>query len=104
MRRSRGDEAAIPLAVAPWLTASGDSMRWAFRRVSALVGIVFIVVGLPLLITPIPLGLILIVIGVVILLRSSTTAKRWFLRWGRKYPETARRLRGILQKRGVRNG
>ncbi len=77
----------------------GDFMAWALKRVSALIGLVFVIVGLPLLVTPIPLGLIMIVIGVVLLLRSSDTAKRVFFKWSRTYPLTSEHVRKFLRRR-----
>ena len=73
--------------------------RWALTRVFILLGFTFIAVGLLFLPLPIPVGLPMIVFGTIILLNTSTTAKRVFVRWGRRYPRTVGRVRTWMRER-----
>jgi len=71
--------------------------RWAISRVFILIGALFVFVGLLVTPLPIPLGLPMIVLGAVILLNASSSAKKTFVRWGRKYPGTVGRVRAWLR-------
>jgi len=71
--------------------------RWAVSRVFILIGALFIFIGLLVTPLPIPLGLPMIALGAVILLNSSSSAKKTFVRWGRKYPRTVGRIRAWLR-------
>ena len=64
-----------------------------------VIGFAFIGLGLVVLPLPIPLGLPMIALGVIILLNTSATAKRVFVRWGRKYPTTVGRVRTWMRHR-----
>lgn len=76
----------------------GQVAIWAMRRVLALVGLVIFVAGVIVFPLPIPFGIPLMIAGAVILLNTSDTAKRLFLRWGRRYPETMRKVRGLMRR------
>jgi hypothetical protein len=73
--------------------------RWALSRVFIMIGFAFIGVGLVFLPLPIPLGLPMIALGVIILLNTSASAKRVFVRWGKKYPMTVGRVRSWMRER-----
>ena len=73
--------------------------RWALTRVFILIGFAFIAVGLIFLPLPIPFGLPLVTLGVIILLNTSTTAKKVFVRWGKRYPRSVGRVRGWMRER-----
>ena len=73
-------------------------VRWMMQRMMTLFGLLIILIGIPLTPTPIPVGLPMIAIGLVILLNSSDTAKRAFIRWGRRYPETGRKVRNLMKR------
>ncbi|MCG8442407.1 MAG: hypothetical protein MI723_11415 [Caulobacterales bacterium] len=75
-------------------------MRKAIQRVWMLVGVTLMIIAVPIaLVTPIlPIGLPLMVVGALIVLNSSDTAKRAFVRWRRRYPETGRRVRQMMRK------
>ena len=73
--------------------------RFALSRLYILAGGVFIVFGLVMLPLPIPLGLPMIVIGAAILINTSTTAKRMFVKSARRYPRTVGRVRNLMSAR-----
>ncbi len=76
-------------------------MVWAVRHVTALIGLICVILALPVaLLTPIiPVGLPLLILGLVLLVNSSETAKRIFFRWVKRYPITSRPLRTIMRRR-----
>lgn len=73
--------------------------RWAVTRVVLVFGALLILVGLLVAPLPIPLGLPMIAIGSLILINTSTTAKKTFVRWGRRYPRTVGRVRAWMGRR-----
>ncbi|MGD2132346.1 MAG: hypothetical protein PVI23_06095 [Maricaulaceae bacterium] len=73
--------------------------RYALSRLYMLAGGIFILVGLVVLPLPIPLGLPMIVVGAAILINTSTTAKKIFVRMGRRYPRTVGRVRNLMSAR-----
>lgn len=94
---SMGDRAPVAGGVAA--IAPGDVLKWVLKRTGAAIGVVLVIVALPLIVLPIPLGLPLLLIGMVILLNTSDTAKRLFVRWRRRYPITGRRVRSMMRRR-----
>ncbi len=75
-------------------------IEWAYKRLAIAFGVALMVVSIPIgLVTPfLPIGLPLLLIGAAIVLNSSDTAKRAFVRWRRRYPETGRRLRTLMRR------
>lgn len=63
------------------IAAVGQGVRILFRQFLALLGMVFIIIGVPLaMITPfpfVPIGLPVVIIGVVLLGRNSVWGRRW---------------------------
>ncbi|MEL6386316.1 MAG: hypothetical protein AAFR41_04885 [Pseudomonadota bacterium] len=75
------DEPAAPAgAVAP-MTALSAGIMSVLRPVLAVLGLIFIIIGVPLaIITPfpfIPIGLPVVILGVVLLGRNSLWGRRW---------------------------
>lgn len=58
-------------------------MIW--RVVGSVLGFVLIVIGLPLMISPIPLGIILIFLGFVTLIGSNPMVARLVQKWRRRH-------------------
>ena len=77
----------------------GELLRWATLRIVMLFGAALILIGIVLAPLPLPLGLPLIAVGAIIVVNTSTTAKRWFLRWLRRHPGVLRRLRAMTRRR-----
>lgn len=80
-RMTERDEPAAPAgAVAP-MTALSAGIMSVLRPVFAVLGLIFIIIGVPLaIITPfpfIPIGLPVVILGVVLLGRNSLWGRRW---------------------------
>jgi hypothetical protein len=73
--------------------------RWVFSRIFLLIGWLFVIVGVIELPTPLPFGVPLIALGVTVILNTSPTAKKAFVLWGRRHPETVGRVRDIIRTR-----
>jgi hypothetical protein len=73
--------------------------RWAVKRAFMLVGVLIFLVGLMLFPLPIPLGIPLMSLGVVIILNTSTTAKKMFVRRAKKHPDSVGRIRTWIRAR-----
>ncbi len=76
--------------------------RWILTRLAIALSVVLILLGLILLPLPFPLGLPLILLGTFLLLNTSQTAKRMFLRWHRKHPVTMRKITGFFRRKKKR--
>ena len=74
-------------------------LQWVLKRVMLAIGAGLLILAIPIaIVTPIlPVGLPLAVVGLLILLNNSNTAKRWFVRWGKRHPITMRRVRAVLR-------
>ncbi len=73
--------------------------RWALSRIYLLIGLAVFLVGAAFFPFPIPLGVPLMALGLVIILNTSATAKKVFVRWGRQYPGSVGRVRGWIRER-----
>ncbi len=82
----------------------GEMMRWAVRQFATVLGGLLVLISVPVaLVTPVlPVGLPLLILGLVLLVNSSETARRMFLRWVKRYPITSRPLRSIMRRRHKR--
>lgn len=58
----------------------------ALRIAGVCLGAGLVLVGLPLLVTPIPVGAIMVALGILILVVSSTHAADWVRRRRRRHP------------------
>ncbi len=73
--------------------------RWLLSRVFLVLGGVLVLLGLLDLLTPLPFGIPLILLGMTIILNTSQSAKKAFVRAGRRYPRTVGRVRKIMRNR-----
>jgi hypothetical protein len=71
--------------------------RWILSRIFLVLGGLFVFLGVLELATPLPFGIPLILLGMTIILNSSQSAKKVFVRWGRRYPRTVGRVRGMMR-------
>jgi hypothetical protein len=72
---------------------------WAVVRAClALLGGLFILVGMVLFPLPIPLGLPLILVGLVLLARNATWAKAWIMRLAKRHPRLTDKAPNWLKK------
>jgi hypothetical protein len=71
--------------------------RWLLSRFFLLLGGVLVLLGLLDLLTPLPFGIPLILLGMTIILNTSQSAKKAFVRAGRRYPRTVGRVRGMMR-------
>lgn len=81
----------------------GGLARWTLQRIFMALGACLFLIGLVFLPLPIPLGLPLMLVGAVMVVNTSYTAKRAFLRWLRRHPGVTRRLRSIIGRRSRRS-
>ncbi len=81
-------------------------MVWAVRKLGLVIGLFFMAVAIPVaFLTPIlPIGLPMFGVGLILVLNTSATAKRVFVRWSRRYPGTAQPIRRFLKRRRKRTG
>ena len=79
-----------------------QSMRTLVRQIFALLGLVFIIIGVPLaMITPfpfVPIGLPVVILGVVLLGRNSMWGRRWMESVLHRYPTVERFAPNWLMK------
>jgi hypothetical protein len=94
------------VARAFWLGVSNASTvdylgmsRWAMKRIFMLIGVAVFLVGLVFFPLPIPLGIPLMSLGVVIILNTSTTAKKMFVRRAKRHPDTVGKIRTWIRDR-----
>lgn len=71
--------------------------RWLISRFFLVLGGICILLGLLDLLTPLPFGIPLILLGTTLILNSSHSAKKAFVRAGRRYPRTVGRVRKIMR-------
>lgn len=66
-----------------------------WRLAATVLGVLLLVGGLPLFVTPIPVGAVMIGGGLALLLRVSPHARLWRRALARRYPRSAARLDGL---------
>jgi len=80
----------------------GGTVRAVYRGVLAVLGVFFIVIGVPLaIITPfpfVPIGLPVVILGVVLLGRNSDFGRRWMEGIMQRYPKVERFAPNWLMK------
>ena len=76
-----------------------DVGTFMLRGMAILIGVAFILVGIPLTPMPLPFGLPLIGLGIFIIAFASPAFKRWLMRELQKYPALWRRLRSIFRSK-----
>jgi len=94
----RGPQPSVgqPIAVV------GQGMRTLVRQLFALLGLFFIIIGVPLaILTPfpfVPIGLPVVILGVVLLGRNSMWGRRWMEGVLKRYPSVERFAPNWLMK------
>ncbi len=71
-------------------------MRWLYKNLMVLVGFITLIIGLIFIPLPIPIGVPLTALGIVLLLKSSSLAKRSYIRLRAFTHCHMRRLEGWL--------